>query len=101
MDGNGTAVRLEKGIKRGKAVRIFLDGRPIRAYEGETLATALLGAGHLVTRTIDSKPLGVYCNIGACYSCAMTVNGVPSVRICQTPVSDGCRVETQHFKKET
>jgi sarcosine oxidase subunit alpha len=93
------AVRLEKGIRRGKAVRIFLDGRPVPAYEGETLATALLGAGHLVSRTIDEQPLGVYCNIGVCHSCVMTVDGVPGVRICRTPVSDGLRVKTGHFRK--
>lgn len=96
---NNKAVRLEKGIKRGKAVRIFVDDQPVPAFEGETIATALLGAGHLVSRTINEQPLGVYCNIGICHSCVMTVDGVPGVRICRTPVADGLRLETGHFRK--
>ena len=96
---NTSTIRLEKGIKRGKAVRIFVDGQPVPAYEGETIATALLAAGRLVSRTINDQPLGVYCNIGICHSCVMTVDGVPGVRICRTPVSDGLRVEKGHFRK--
>lgn len=96
---NHSAVRLEKGIKRGKAISIFMDGQPVQAYEGETIAAALLGTGRLVSRTINDHPLGVYCNMGTCHSCVMTVDDVPGVRICRTPVSDGLRVEKGHFQK--
>ena len=99
MDDQKKATRLQEGIQRGEQVQIFVDGRPVTAYKGETIATALLAAGMMVSRTIDNDPLGVYCNIGTCHSCVMTVNGTPSVRICQTLVSEGCRVESQHFKK--
>ena len=91
--------RLDAGIKRGEQVEIIVDGQPIKAFKGETIATALIAAGHLVSRTIDAEPLGVYCNIGICQSCLMTVNGIRSVRICKTLVSDGCRVQSQHFEK--
>jgi len=94
------AIRIEKGIKRGNAVQIYFDGQPLEAYQGETIASALMSAGYLVLRTIESEPLGVYCNIGVCHSCVMTVNGKQSVRICKTPVSEGCRIESQHFKKD-
>jgi hypothetical protein len=99
MNDPRNAVRLDKGIKRGEPVQIFFDGQAIKAYPGETIASALISAGAWVCRTIDSKPMGVYCNIGVCWSCAMTVNGIQSVRICRTPVSEGCRVESQHFEK--
>ncbi len=94
-----STIRLERGVKRGKKVRIFVDGQPVPAYEGETIATALLAAGRFVSRTINDQPLGVYCNIGICHSCVMTVDGVPGVRICRTPVSDGLQVEKGHFRK--
>jgi hypothetical protein len=29
----------------------------------------------------------------------MTVNGVKSVRTCRIPVTEGCKVETQHFER--
>jgi predicted molibdopterin-dependent oxidoreductase YjgC len=91
--------RLEKGVTRGRPVEIIVDGQRIKAYEGETIAAAMINAGQLVSRTINGKPLGVYCNMGICHSCVMTVNGTSSVRICQTKVSDGCRVESQHLHR--
>ena len=86
-------------VEKGKPVEIIVDGKPVSAIEGETIASAMINAGLLVSRTVNGRPLGVYCNMGVCHSCVMTVNGVPSVRICQTRVSDGCRVDSQHFHK--
>jgi len=99
MNKENNAVRLDKGIRRGEPVQIFVDGKAMKAYKGETIATAIMSAGHLVSRTIDSEPLGVYCNIGICHSCVMTVNGISNVRICKTLVTEGCRIESQHFQK--
>lgn len=93
------AKRLNSGIRRGEQIEFYCDGQPLKAFKGETIAAALMAAGHTVARTIDSQPLGVYCNIGVCYSCLMTVNGVKSVRTCRTPVTEGCKVETQHFER--
>jgi len=91
--------RLDTGIRRGEVITFFLDGNPLKAYKGETIAAALMASGHLVTRTIDGQPLGVYCNIGVCHSCLMTVDGLKSVRICKTLVTENCKVETQHFER--
>jgi sarcosine oxidase subunit alpha len=93
------AKRLNSGIRRGEQVEFYFDGQPLKAFKGETIAAALMAAGHTVARTIDSQPLGVYCNIGVCHSCLMTVNGVKSVRTCRIPVTEGCKVETQHFER--
>ena len=99
MKNKGKKTLIENKIERGESVEIFIDGKPIKAHKRETIATALLNAGYFASRTIDSKPMGVYCNIGVCYNCVMTVNGFSSVRICKTLVTDGCRVESQHFRK--
>jgi predicted molibdopterin-dependent oxidoreductase YjgC len=40
-------------------------------------------------------PRGVFCAIGRCTDCIMTVDGTPNVRTCVTPVKDGMIVETQ------
>ncbi|MHB8947330.1 MAG: (2Fe-2S)-binding protein, partial [Bacillota bacterium] len=40
-------------------------------------------------------PRGLFCAIGRCTDCVMTVDGVPNVRTCVTPVREGLRVETQ------
>ena len=91
--------RLNQGIERGEIVEIIYDGKPIKAHRGETIATALMAEGHLSFRTVDGNPMGLYCNSGVCHSCIMKVNGLSGVRTCQTPVSEGCRVETQRFEK--
>jgi predicted molibdopterin-dependent oxidoreductase YjgC len=78
-------------------VWITVNGRPIEAYSGEPIAAAILAAGLRVFRRtprLDS-PRGVYCAIGRCTDCVMTVNGIPSVRTCVTPVEDGMVVESQ------
>ena len=84
--------------KRGPKITIFLDGRPIEAYEGETIATALLAAGGETCQTREDKPTGVFCNIGVCHGCLMTVDGQSGVKTCATTVYDGQRIETRRFE---
>lgn len=84
-------------FERGKEVTIYFEGKPVKAYEGETIAMALHAAG---VRVFDysvnkNRPRGLFCAIGKCSSCLMIVNGVPNVRTCITLVEDGMRVERQ------
>lgn len=78
-------------------ITIYVDGAPIAAKEGEMIAAALLAAGISTFRYTKHKdrPRGIYCGIGRCTDCIMTVDGIPNVRTCITPVQDGMRVETQ------
>jgi sarcosine oxidase subunit alpha len=82
---------------RGPLVEFELDGRKLTGYEGETIAAALHAAGVRVLReSIKLKrPRGFFCAIGRCSSCLMTVDGVPNVMTCVTPLRAGMRVETQ------
>jgi len=81
----------------GNRVIVIVDGREIEAIEGEPVATALLAAGiHVLHYTHKyNHPRGVYCAIGRCTDCIMTVNGKPNVRTCVTPVEKGMKIETQ------
>lgn len=80
-----------------KQVLIEVDGRQIQAYEGEPISAALLAHGIRVCRTTRRRhePRGVFCGLGRCTDCVMTVNGVPNVRTCITPVKEGMKVTTQ------
>ena len=93
------AHRLDQDLARGRPVAFFFNGEPVQAYEGETIATALIAAGHWVFQMTGqrSAPRGVFCNIGVCHSCLIIVDGERNVRACQTAVSSGCRVETQEY----
>lgn len=85
------AVRLP--ASRGGPVEFTFDGRPVRAYRGETLAAALLAAGVTGFGTDrGGRPRRPLCNMGTCFDCAVTVDGIPLVRACLTPVTDGLDV---------
>lgn len=84
------------GLERGAPVTLVLDGRPVTAYEGETIAAVLIAEGHVATRrTPGGSPRGVYCGMGVCFDCLVVVDGVPSTRACVTWVRDGMVVARQ------
>lgn len=64
-------------------------------YEGDTIASALTANGIKVFRESLKyhRPRGFYCAIGNCSSCLMTVNGIPNVRTCITPLEEGMQIE--------
>ncbi len=77
-------------------VEIFLDGKPLKAREGEPVMAALVAAGVKVFRhTAKGSPRRMFCGIGRCTDCVMKVDGVPGVRTCVTRVHAGMRVERQ------
>ena len=87
--------RLNKG-GRGSEITFELDGKPFVAYEGETIAAAMLASGIRSFRLSPKlhQPRGLFCGIGVCFDCLVTVNGVPNVRSCMTGVEAGMRVDT-------
>jgi predicted molibdopterin-dependent oxidoreductase YjgC len=82
---------------RGRAISIRVDGQETVAYEGESLAAALLAAGRRLTRWTarTGEARGYFCGMGVCQDCLVTADGAPNVRACMLPVHDGLRVETQ------
>ena len=74
---------------------LTVDGEPLRAPAGQSLAAALLAAGRAVLRTSPSgTPRGLYCGIGVCQECRVHVEGLGVVRACVTPEASGMRVTT-------
>jgi predicted molibdopterin-dependent oxidoreductase YjgC len=92
------SARTAAAVERGQAIEIEVDGARVVAYEGETIATALLASGRRAFRKTakHEAPRGLFCGMGICFDCVMTVNGVRNVRTCVTPVEPGMKVETQH-----
>jgi D-hydroxyproline dehydrogenase subunit gamma len=83
-------------LERGPRVTIVLDGHPVEAYEGETVAAVLLAEGEIATRTtVSGEPRGIFCGIGVCFDCLVVVDGVPNTRACVTWVRDGMQVSRQ------
>jgi predicted molibdopterin-dependent oxidoreductase YjgC len=96
VDTHGSVDRRLAGtVERGRRIQILVDGLAATAYEGESVAAALLAAGRRGLRVSPrrAEPRGMYCGIGVCFECVLAVDG-RQVRACQTPVRDGMRVGT-------
>jgi hypothetical protein len=79
-----------------QSVRIVVDGRPIAAAPGDSVAAALLAAGVLACRTtpVSGAPRAPYCMMGVCFECLVAIDGVGSRQ------RDGMAIETQQGKRE-
>jgi hypothetical protein len=75
---------------------VFVDGRGLPAYDGDTIAAVLLRAGRVSwRRTRDGgRPRGLFCGIGACQDCLVAVDGVAGVRACLAPAFPEAYVST-------
>lgn len=68
--------RIEHRVERGEPVSLTIDGRPVTAWAGETLAAVLLAEGITVfNRAPSGAPRGPWCNMGTCYECQVRVAG--------------------------
>ena len=70
----------------------------MRAYEGDTIGSALFAAGRRVfSRSFKyHRPRGLLCCSGSCANCMMQVDGAPNVRVCAEPARAGAVVEPQN-----
>ena len=85
-------------IARGTSFEIEVDSQKVLAYEGESLATVLMAAG---IRTFEHHaaphaPSRLFCGMGTCQQCLVTIDNLPNCQACQTFVRPGMKVETTH-----
>jgi predicted molibdopterin-dependent oxidoreductase YjgC len=77
-------------------VEVTVDGDPVQACPGETVATVLLAEGRQTFRHTDHlhAPRGLFCGMGVCFDCLVTVDGQANVRACMTSVRAGMIIQT-------
>jgi predicted molibdopterin-dependent oxidoreductase YjgC len=77
-------------------VEIRVDGRTVRAMDGQSVAGALHQAGIDVLRRnpVTGEPRGAFCGMGVCFDCELTIDGVGGQRACLAHVRAGMRIET-------
>jgi len=73
------------------------DGAAVSFTDGQTIGAALVGAGIRSWRTTRNagRPRGLFCGIGVCFDCLITVDGEPNVRACMRPAAADMNVSTQ------
>ncbi len=73
------------------------DGEKIPFESGDSVAAALLRSGKNVLRTtrFTGEPRSIFCGIGHCYDCLVSINGVINQRACLAKAEPNLDVETQ------
>ncbi len=73
------------------------DGEKIPFESGDSVAAALLRSGKKVLRTtrFTGEPRSIFCGIGHCYDCLVSINGVINQRACLAKAEPNLDVETQ------
>ncbi|WP_331724407.1 (2Fe-2S)-binding protein (plasmid) [Streptomyces longwoodensis] len=81
---------------------IVVDGEPLPFTEGQTIAAALVAAGRVAWRTtrINQRPRGVFCGIGVCFDCLVTIDGIGGQRACLVPTRPDMTVTTEEDDDE-
>lgn len=78
-------------------ITITVDGHEVACRPGWSIAAALIADGHTAWRTTrgSGRPRGLFCGIGICHDCLVTVNGIDSLRACLVPAVEGDDIRTE------
>lgn len=87
-------LRIGMDGSRGEPFEFQFDGKPYRAYPGETVAVALWANGVRSLRTSPGtdQDRGAFCFMGSCQECVISVGGRLR-EACRTPAAPGLIVE--------
>jgi len=93
-DSKSTSGIRINSLQRGRKIVFFVNGRSTTAHMGETIHAALIAAGYCQFRKSKThQPRGVFCGMGVCYECMVTVNNGSTKQACVTVVEEGMEVE--------
>jgi len=76
-------------------VTVSFDGRPIMTPAGQSVGSALVTNGITAWRDTrkHGRPRGLFCGIGVCFDCLVTVDGAPNQRACLVEVREGMEIK--------
>ncbi|HTR53590.1 MAG TPA: 2Fe-2S iron-sulfur cluster-binding protein [Kofleriaceae bacterium] len=83
---------------RGEPVEVRIADATVRAYPDESVAAAALASGtRVLSRSLKyHRPRTFFCLEGHCSGCLVRLDGVPNLRACQAPCTQGAEVEGQN-----
>lgn len=84
----------EVGERSTASAHFSFDGESVPFVAGQTVGAALMAHGVSSWRTtrVQQRPRGLFCGIGVCFDCLLTVDGRRSQRACLVPAAPGVRV---------
>ena len=83
---------------RGAAVELRIADASVRAFADESIAAAALASGaRVLSRSLKyHRPRTFFCLEGHCSGCLVRLSGIPNLRACQSPCTQGAEVEGQN-----
>jgi hypothetical protein len=71
--------------------------RSVPFRDGQTVGAALVAAGIRSWRTtrVQGRPRGLFCGIGICFDCLISIDGTPNQRACLALARPGLQVTAQ------
>lgn len=84
-----------------QTVTISIDSTPVTVDTGTTVAGAMIAQGATAWRSTrnNERPRGLFCGIGACFDCLVTIDSVPNQRACMVRVCEGQQIDTDTAKE--
>jgi len=79
-------------------ITFTFNGQELSGVEGQSVAAALITNQERITRRTrhEEKARGLFCGIGVCYDCLITIDGQKNLRSCITLLQQGMVIEVQH-----
>lgn len=85
--------------RQGASFAVEFDGETVAAVAGESIAAALAASGRLaLKRDKSGTTRGLFCGMGACFDCQVSVNGGPAKRACLTKVRPGMKISSLAYR---
>jgi sarcosine oxidase subunit alpha len=75
-------------------IRLHVNGQPVEVPMGASVAAAVAHVTLHFRHSVTDIPRAPLCGMGVCFECRVSVDGVPHVRACMTPASEGMQVRT-------
>jgi len=77
-------------------ITFFFNGEKYTGKEGQTVAAALIDNGQRELRRtrFGEEPRSIFCGIGICFDCVVTINGIANQRACLIEISNQMQVES-------
>ena len=77
-------------------ISFTFNGTDVKCEQGQSIAAAVINTGNLALRTtrFGEEPRSIFCGIGICFDCVVTIDGVANQRACLIEISSDMNVES-------
>ena len=77
-------------------ISFFFNGEKFTGAKGQSVAAALMANEQTELRRtrFGEEPRSIFCGIGICFDCVVTIDGVANQRACLIEISNDMKVES-------